>query len=1001
MKNYPTNKRVLTMCRLLFFLPLLFCGFASQGQGCTLACNSQVKVVLGPGQTDIYKPQDLLEGTLNCTNPIFSFSDMPEDTLLELHFTDLGPRTYQITELTSGNKCWGNLSIISLDCVGDTIPPVFDFLPSDTTIGCGDPLPIFFTLTGTDNCDDNLSFETFESVWSFGCPGELLTTRTWTVTDDNFNTATHTQNVMVAGGSYTLNIPADYQGECGVDFAPEALTAEHDLNCDLLAVSREDIVIINDTACTKIIRTYTIIDWCYTDMDSTIQLPNHTDATNGLFNGYTVEIDAVSRNMTTSDGPLITDSAPQVITYRQIIKYPSCSEPEAVCQAVSSTILAGQTQDVWAIDFNDNSFDDCSFDSLNFRVVWADSSDQMTPPTSELLTYDDSFAGIHQVELWVSDADGNWDFCTTDFEVIIGLQTGDFFTGYVFSDANGDCLWDRTSEEGLENWTVSIIGFPSGNDLATTIATDRNGQFSVSLPDFQDTLYRVSLISNINYGQQCPTVYEFKGEPGNQTFEIEIPVVLEGDCPLLAIDISAARLRRCFPSRYQVNYCNYGAVTATDASVEVELDPFLTFLDAQLTPSDIQGNIYTFDLGDVDPGDCGRFFINVEVSCDAVLGQTHCSAAHIFPDTICSDTIIAQWAGATIEAEVVCDGDSVQLKLKNVGSGDMIAPLDFIIIEDVVMYRQGTFNLQAGEEIPFPMTASGSTWNIQAEQEPNHPYAVAPSLSIEGCISGTSDIFSTGFVSQFAQQTGNGFTDVDCQENIGSYDPNDKAASPVGYGSRFQIDQNVDLEYKIRFQNTGTDTAFTVRIEDKLSEHLDIETIIPGASSHDYSFCVHDDGTMIFLFENILLPDSSTNQIGSNGFVNFKVAQKPDVALETIIPNTANIFFDFNDPVITNEVLHTVGLDIMTVSVIDMPESLGFEVYPNPFKNQATFKLNENITGEWILEIYDLTGKKIRAEKASGNNFIFNRKDMTEGVYFFKLKTEDGRAGNGKIVISN
>ena len=63
--------------------------------------------------------------------------------------------------------------------------------------------------------------------------------------------------------------------------------------------------------------------------------------------------------------------------------------------------------------------------------------------------------------------------------------------------------------------------------------------------------------------------------------------------------------------------------------------------------------------------------------------------------------------------------------------------------------------------------------------------------------------------------------DMECQPNIGSFDPNDKTAFLNGHFENEWVKSNTDIDYKIRFQNTGTDTAFTVVIEDQLSTLLD------------------------------------------------------------------------------------------------------------------------------------------------------------------------------------
>ena len=134
----------------------------------------------------------------------------------------------------------------------------------------------------------------------------------------------------------------------------------------------------------------------------------------------------------------------------------------------------------------------------------------------------------------------------------------------------------------------------------------------------------------------------------------------------------------------------------------------------------------------------------------------------------------------------------------------------------------------------------------------------------------------------------------------GSFDPNDKlAVTSNGNTSMWQIDEDEWIDYTIRFQNTGTDTAFTVLITDTLPSTLDPGSIIIGAGSHAFTWELRDAGTLKFYFPNILLPDSNVNEPLSNGFVAFRIKPHLPLLPGTEIENIANIYFDFNPPVIT------------------------------------------------------------------------------------------------------
>ncbi len=139
-----------------------------------------------------------------------------------------------------------------------------------------------------------------------------------------------------------------------------------------------------------------------------------------------------------------------------------------------------------------------------------------------------------------------------------------------------------------------------------------------------------------------------------------------------------------------------------------------------------------------------------------------------------------------------------------------------------------------------------------------------------------------------------------------AYDPNDKQVYPRR-SEQPPFDANYTLlderlEYTIRFQNTGTDTAFNIVIRDTLSSNLNWATFLPGSASHPCEATLHDDGLLEFHFRHIMLPDSNVNEPGSHGYVNFSIFAKQNLPEGTPIENSAGIYFDFNPPVVTNTV---------------------------------------------------------------------------------------------------
>jgi len=559
--------------------------------------------------------------------------------------------------------------------------------------------------------------------------------------------------------------------------------------------------------------------------------------------------------------------------------------------------------------------------------------------------------------------------------------------GRVVFDLNEDC-YAQPSEPGLGNWKVRV-----NNNL---IVVDDLGRFEAAV---QAGVSEIEVYPPYALWEVCPGFQTVSLPGAFHVVNFDIPVMAIVQCPTMEVSVGFPRLRRCFTDSGTVIYRNAGTMAESTAKVLVVLPPELDFENADLPVSQSSGDSLWFDVGLVEPGAVGRFDIRVKVNCDlAVLGQTLCTEARIFPDTFCN--IPPNWSGAFIVAEADCKGDTViEFVLRNIGTAPTTPELGYIIIEDQVVLRTSkiTDPLPPGGEMRFEQAlAGGSLYRLEAEQEPNHPGLSMPAAWVEGC----GGAANWGLAMQYPAADADPFVDIACLPVIGAYDPNDKAAHPEGYAAEHFIEPNTDLTYRIRFQNTGTDTAFTVIVRDTLSPWLDPVSVRPQAASHPYIWDFADDGNVLkFVFSNILLPDSFVNEPASNGFVEFRISQKADVPLSTVIRNDAAIFFDFNPPVITNEVFHTVGREFITVHVESPPPGVpGLRVFPNPFREAARFRFDADVQGQ--ITLFSLQGKAARQEIVSGQEFVFQRNGLAAGLYFFEVRDTGGRLlARGKVVV--
>ena len=227
-----------------------------------------------------------------------------------------------------------------------------------------------------------------------------------------------------------------------------------------------------------------------------------------------------------------------------------------------------------------------------------------------------------------------------------------------------------------------------------------------------------------------------------------------------------------------------------------------------------------------------------------------------------------------------------------------------------------------------------------------------------------------------------------------AYDPNDKLANPNRGGDNNYALFSETMEYTIRFQNTGNDTAFTVEIVDTIHPNLDLTTLQPLNASHDFTTLIDEPSrTVTFRFENILLPDSTTNEPLSHGYVSFSIESMEGLDERSIIENRAGIYFDFNPPIITNTVSNTlvttIPVDVTSVWVGGL-EGMRVGVYPNPFGEVVQLRVEAERGERLQLGVYDLFGKQLfnqQIEVALGEN-TFSLDQLSKlpgGAYLLRL----------------
>ncbi|MCS7037033.1 MAG: T9SS type A sorting domain-containing protein [Saprospiraceae bacterium] len=572
-----------------------------------------------------------------------------------------------------------------------------------------------------------------------------------------------------------------------------------------------------------------------------------------------------------------------------------------------------------------------------------------------------------------------------------------YVSGKIFYDINGNCLRDA-NEPGLENW---IVRLESTN--FTRYAVAKSGGEFLLLVDTGN--YKVKLFPPNNSWASCTPEIPLKVSGFLDTFAVDIPVRAVSLCPRNEVDVATPILRRCAENIYTVRYCNSGTLPSANTRIEVELDPNLTLISSSIPATLVQGNTYAFNIGLLPNGECGSFSFKAFLNCNTLTGQAHCVRAHIYPDSFCN---VSGWDRSIVQARATCEQGTVRLSLANVGTGDMQSSVGFVIAEDVIMLTQPgdplyRRQLKAGEESTVWTTpANGRTYRVIAEQTSGYPGTSYPTAAVEGCRSDTSATFTTGFYTMFAEDDLEPFRSYDCQESQApDFNPTYlKRGHPKGYGVANYVRPETEMEYLIQFRNAGTDTAFQIIVRDTLSPFLDPATVRPGTASHPYDFEVYGGGIVQFTLPKAALPPQS----GANeGFVKFRVAFARGLPCRTEVRNTAAIYFDFKAPALTNQTFHTVcALDTFVVVKTKDIQWKGAEVkvYPNPFEDSAIFEIIDAPATGYMLQIFDLQGKRLFNQSYQQPTFRLQRQQLPAGTLFFRITTDRGEPiASGKLLV--
>jgi uncharacterized repeat protein (TIGR01451 family) len=213
---------------------------------------------------------------------------------------------------------------------------------------------------------------------------------------------------------------------------------------------------------------------------------------------------------------------------------------------------------------------------------------------------------------------------------------------------------------------------------------------------------------------------------------------------------------------------------------------------------------------------------------------------------------------------------------------------------------------------------------------------------------------------------------------VASFDPNDILCLDGDVVPETEIGEF--LHYLIRFENTGTAPAQQVIVTTDINPlDYNISSLQVLSVSHDM-YMRNNDGVIEFVFDNIQLAGS-----GGRGNILLKIKTLPTLTINDEVDLQAEIYFDFNFPIVTN--VANTAFEVLSTNTFETDTA--FEIYPNPSGRAVNLKSNIPIES---ITIFDLQGRML-IQETTLEDLMMHQLDISqliEGVYFIQIETSKG-----------
>ena len=174
-------------------------------------------------------------------------------------------------------------------------------------------------------------------------------------------------------------------------------------------------------------------------------------------------------------------------------------------------------------------------------------------------------------------------------------------------------------------------------------------------------------------------------------------------------------------------------------------------------------------------------------------------------------------------------------------------------------------------------------------------------------------------------------------------------------------------------------------IRDTIESDLDITSLEILGATHAFTPSLNPDRSLSFTFNNINLPDSTSDLAGSQGAISFRIKPRAGITFGDVLENTAAIYFDFNPPIITNTTSHVVDFS----TAMRDTQRTTLQVAPNPAADVLRVTVEGN---SGAVQVFGMDGRQVNAPVTKrSNGWDMDVSDLDPGTYIVRTEYSSAR----------